>query len=443
MAIIFVPLQTSNHQQIEYYEGRNAALVFWAAVSAGLMPPLSWEEFDVAASMGFKVKLGAKIRQRNGIGSKLRKKIDFLAHNEPIITCFLLNLHRFGFSAMDISREILQFLHYHPQSSREDIASGTAFDGSDATMKRLIAAGIRAGNIVAEGKARATRYSLTPQAHLMMPLNLDTYFALNVDERQMQTAFNFSLIRDQLPLVRLFTDEEQERLQALQAEFRQHVAEMSEGEYRKEMERLGIDLSWKSSQIEGNTYSLLETERLLRESKTADGKTKEEAVMLLNHKDALRFVLDNPDYLQPLSVSRIEDIHRLLTKELSVDRGIRRRRVGITGTNYHPLDNEFQIREAMQAMCDVINGKSDVFEKSLLAIVLLSYIQAFSDGNKRTARITGNAILIANGYCPLSFRSVDSIDYKKAMLIFYEQNNLYAFKQIFIDQFEFAVREYF
>ena len=82
-------------------------------------------------------------------------------------------------------------------------------------------------------------------------------------------------------------------------------------------------------------------------------------------------------------------------------------------------------------------------EKALLTLVLLSYIQAFSDGNKRTARITSNAILIANGYCPLSFRSVDSIDYKKAMLIFYEQNNLYAFKQIFIDQFEFAVREYF
>ena len=69
--------------------------------------------------------------------------------------------------------------------------------------------------------------------------------------------------------------------------------------------------------------------------------------------------------------------------------------------------------------------------------------QNLVDGNKRTARITSNAILIANGYCPLSFRSVDSIDYKKAMLIFYEQNNLYAFKQIFIDQFEFAVREYF
>ena len=229
----------------------------------------------------------------------------------------------------------------------------------------------------------------------------------------------------------------------LQEEFRQHIEEMSENEYRKEMERLGIDLSWKSSQIEGNTYSLLETERLLRESKTADGKTKEEAVMLLNHKDALRFILDNPDYLQQLSISRIEDIHTLLTQELSVDKGIRHRRVGITGTNYHPLDNEFQIREALSDTCSLINAKSCVFEKALLALVLLSYIQAFSDGNKRTARITSNAILIANGYCPLSFRSVDSIDYKKAMLLFYEQNNIYAIKQIFISQYEFAVREYF
>jgi len=344
---------------------------------------------------------------------------------------------------MDISREILQYLHYHPQSSRDEIAKGTAFSGSDATIKRIIAAGVQKGDIIVEGKARATRYCLSSQAHLLMPLDLDTYFALDVDDRQVQTSFNFNLIREQLPAVRLFTDDEMEHLQELQTEFHRHISEMTDNEYRKEMERLGIDLSWKSSQIEGNTYSLLETERLLRESKTADGKTKEEAVMLLNHKDALRFILDNPDYLQTLTVSHIEDIHQLLTKELSVDTGIRHRRVGITGTNYHPLDNEFQIREALRDTCELINGKENIFEKALLALVLLSYIQAFSDGNKRTARITSNAILIANGYCPLSFRSVDSIDYKKAMLIFYEQNNICAFKQIFIEQFEFAVKEYF
>lgn len=251
------------------------------------------------------------------------------------------------------------------------------------------------------------------------------------------------MIREQLPTVTLFSDDELAYLQNLHGEFRKHVSEMTDNEYHKEMERLGIDLSWKSSQIEGNTYSLLETERLLRESKTADGKTKEEAVMLLNHKDALRFILDNPDYLLELTINHIEDIHQLLTKELSVDRGIRHRRVGITGTNYRPLDNEFQIREAMRDTCNLINSKGNVFEKALLTLLILSYIQAFSDGNKRTARITSNAILIANGYCPLSFRTIESIDYKKAMLIFYEQNNLYAFKQIFIEQFEFAVKEYF
>ena len=344
---------------------------------------------------------------------------------------------------MNESRDILQYLHYHPLSSRGDITAGTAFKGSDATLKRMIAAGIKAGDIVAEGKARATRYRLSPQAQLLMPLNLDTYFVLEVDERQVQSSYNFELINGLLAETRLFSDKEQSHLDALQDEFRQHVSELTDNEYRKEMERLGIDLSWKSSQIEGNTYTLLETERLLRESKTAEGKTREEAVMLLNHKDALSFVLDNPDYLKELTVSHIEDIHQLLTKELSIDKGLRRHRVGITGTNYHPLDNEFQIREAMRDACELINSKSNIFEKALLTLILLSYIQPFSDGNKRTARITSNAILIANNYCPLSFRSVDSIDYKKAMLIFYEQNNLYAFKQIFMEQFEFAVKEYF
>jgi len=344
---------------------------------------------------------------------------------------------------MNESRDILQYLHYHPLSSRGDITAGTAFKGSDATLKRVIAAGIKAGDIVAEGKARATRYRLSPQAQLLMPLNLDTYFSLEVDERQVHSSYNFELINGLLAETRLFSDKELAHLDALQDEFRQHVNELTDNEYRKEMERLGIDLSWKSSQIEGNTYTLLETERLLRESKTAEGKTKEEAVMLLNHKDALSFILDSPDYLQELTVSHIEDIHQLLTKDLSIDKGLRRHRVGITGTNYHPLDNEFQIREAMRDACKLINSKYNIFEKALLTLLLLSYIQPFLDGNKRTARITSNAILIANDYCPLSFRSIDSIDYKKAMLIFYEQNNLYAFKQIFIEQFEFAVKEYF
>ena len=344
---------------------------------------------------------------------------------------------------MTIDIEILQFLHYHPLSNRAEIMAGLMDAPSDSTMKRLLSAAAKEGNVETVGRGPATKYRLTPQAHVTMPLDLATYFDKDIDERVVQESFNFDLIREVLPKVEIFTKEELEVLTAAQKEFEKNTEGMTDLEYRKEMERLGVDLSWKSSQIEGNTYSLLETERLLKDKQTASGKTKEEAIMLLNHKDALDFVLDVPDYLKELSVHRIEDIHSILTKELGVDRNIRHRRVGITGTNYRPLDNEFQIREALEDTCTLVNGKNNVFEKALLTLVLLSYIQAFVDGNKRTARITSNAILIANGYCPISFRTVDSIDYKKAMLMFYEQNNIAAFKKIFIEQFLFAVKTYF
>ena len=279
---------------------------------------------------------------------------------------------------------------------------------SPATVKRILASLVENGSALVSGQGRATRYSVSPQAHVTMELNIDTYFQKETDEREVQTAFNFDLINETLPQVELFTAAEKERLSALQAQFTRNLEGISPTEYRKEMERLGIDLSWKSSQIEGNTYSLLETERLLKDKHTASGKTKEEAVMLLNHKDALDFVLADPEYLREISTRRIEELHTLLVKELDVDKGLRRRRVGITGTNYRPLDNEFQIREVLEDTCRLINGKENVFEKALLALVLLSYIQPFADGNKRTARITSNAILIANRYCPISFRSVDS-----------------------------------
>ena len=344
---------------------------------------------------------------------------------------------------MTRENEILQYLHYHPGSSRSEIEAGMNLTESPATVKRILASLVDNGSVLVSGQGRATRYSVSPQTHVTMELNIDTYFEKETDEREVQTSFNFDLINETLPNVELFTAEEKEHLNTLQAQFTRNLVGITPTEYRKEMERLGIDLSWKSSQIEGNTYSLLETERLLKDKQTASGKTKEEAVMLLNHKDALDFVLADPEYLRELSVRRIEELHTLLVKELDVDKGIRKRRVGVTGTNYRPLDNEYQIREALEDTCRLINSKENVFEKALLALVLFSYIQAFADGNKRTARITSNAILIANRYCPISFRSVDSVDYKKAMLVFYEQNNISAFKKIFIEQFAFAVNTYF
>jgi hypothetical protein len=343
----------------------------------------------------------------------------------------------------EINRIILQFLVENPGISSSELHNGVGQIVGYSTVKRLLHQLINEALVVTTGKGKGTRYSVSPSYFIIAPLDIDVYFQVEIDERKIKSVFDLNLIDYYLKHVSLFTKEELAKLEDLQHIFDKNTALLDEQQFNREFERLAIDLSWKSSQIEGNTYSLLETERLLKEQQTASGKTKDEATMLLNHKEAIDFILANHEFVIPLSISRIEDIHSILTKNLKIGRNIRKRRVGISGTNYRPLDNEFQIREALQAMCDLVNSKTNVFEKAILVLILISYIQPFEDGNKRTARIISNAILMNENHCPLSFRTVDSIDYKKAMLIFYEQNNIFPFKRIFIDQFEFAVKTYF
>lgn len=340
-------------------------------------------------------------------------------------------------------QEIIWFIKQKQGCSSTEVYENFADSISFATVKRLLVKLVEKKLLAKIGNGRSTKYSLSSSYEVLYPVDVELYFQKEIDERIINHTFNHQLISPVLASCELFTQDELSRLNDLQEQFQNNLRLLSLSERKIEFERLAIDLSWKSSQIEGNTYSLLETERLLKDKETASGKTKEEAVMLLNHKEAIDFISENPDYLIPLSVAKVENIHYLLIKELGIDKNLRRRRVGITGTNYQPLDNEFQIKEALTSMCALINNKENPFEKALLALVLISYIQPFADGNKRTARIVSNAILMNHNYCPISFRSVDSIEYKKAMLIFYEQNNISAFKSIFIAQFEFAVNTYF
>jgi hypothetical protein len=339
--------------------------------------------------------------------------------------------------------QILALFSRHDQLSVKDILGHFQNEVSRATLKRLLADWVAQGFLEAHGAGRSQTYRLTPKYTLLNPIHLETYFAREIDDRNSQSSFNFQLIEQIAALDSLFTSAETEDLKALHATFQQKFARLSSYQQQREMERLAIDLSWKSSQIEGNTYSLLETERLLKDRETAAGKTQEEANMLLNHKTAIDFVLNEPSYIWPLTVRAIEDVHSLLVKDLGVPRNIRQGTVGITGTNYKPLDNEHQLKEAMQRMCTLLNARGDVLERAFLALALLSYIQPFEDGNKRTARIISNALLLQAGYCPISYRTADSIHYKKAMLLFYEQNNISAVKAMFIDQYAFAVKTYF
>lgn len=341
-------------------------------------------------------------------------------------------------------KSIVDYLKTHPGSSSKEIYDGTSVGlVSYVTLQRMLKGFVENNLLAAKGLGKGTKYDVSVAYQVIHEINIDEYFVQEIDERTIRKNFNHDLIIHVLNKIDLFSKEELEKLNGLQHIYEAKVAQLNEREYNLELEKLAIDLSWKSSQIEGNTYSLLETERLLKEKETAAGKTKDEAVMLLNHKEAIDFLVTHQNFVKPLMLNTIEDIHSILIKELDISRNIRKRGVGITGTNYRPLDNEFQIKEALEEMCGLINLRENVFEKALLALLIISYIQPFDDGNKRTARIVSNSLLMVNHYCPISFRTIDSTEYKMAMLIYYEQNNISAFKKIFINQFEFAVNTYF
>ncbi len=346
---------------------------------------------------------------------------------------------------MDINirqQEILDIVKNNIISSRLEIKEQLSQDISMPTLNRDLAYLVDKNYLIKQGKGRSISYSLSPFYTLFAPYETSEYFDIDPDARDAKTTFNFDL----LPLLKdtdLLEPSEKEMLEELKIKYQENIKNYPQNLYQKELERLTIELSWKSAQIEGNTYSLLETELLFKEKEEAKGKPKEDAIMLLNHKKALDYILLHKDLADTINLKSIEEIHSLLIGDLNVSRNIRTRTVGIVGSAYKPIDNEHQIKENIEAMCEAINQKDNGFEKALLAIALISYIQPFEDGNKRTARMVSNALLINYGACPLSYRSTDALEYKKAMLLFYEQNNLRAFKDIFIQQNIFSAKNYF
>lgn len=339
-------------------------------------------------------------------------------------------------------QQIIALITRHGELAISDLKNRLDEEVSQVTLNRDLAQLVANQILVKTGQGRATAYILSRSYVLYAPIDMDTYFQKEPDQRQALTGFQFDLLQT-LKDTPLFSSSELAELEILRKEYQQNITTLSPVLYQKELERLTIELSWKSAQIEGNTYSLLETEKLFLEKIAAKNKSKQEATMLLNHKYALDYLLQHHDLTASVTIRTIEDVHSLLLKELGVERNIRSRSVGITGTVYRPLDNEFQIREQLQTVCEVINARESGFEKALLMILLISYLQPFEDGNKRTARMMGNAFLINIGMCPLSYRNIDSLDYKKAMLLFYEQNHLAMFKQLFLEQNQFVVKNYF
>ena len=340
---------------------------------------------------------------------------------------------------------ILELFRSSPTLSSRDVLrllGQKAVKTSLVTVKRDLAQLAQLSLIQAQGKGRSVTYSQTAEGRLLAPLDVHAYCQEEPDKRAAMAQYDFSLIH-QASEVSLFSQDELARLQQATGAYRTKAQGISESLNKKELERFIIELSWKSSKIEGNTYTILDTERLIREGIEAAGRSREESVMILNHKRAFQFVIEQKDYFsRTLKLSLVEELHNILVADLEIDSGLRTAPVGITGTRYRPLDNLFQIREAVDALLDLINSKPLAYEKSLLVQALVPYIQPFADGNKRTSRLLANALLIAQNCAPLSYRSVDEDSYKEAILTFYETGNITGLKQIFIEQYLFSAANY-
>ena len=315
------------------------------------------------------------------------------------------------------------------------------FEVTERTLQRDINDLIEAGLIQRQGEARAITYNATTMGRLNLYLPDQQLEQLFAKEDRPELPYDFERL-DTLSTVTLFTPDEQHQLDVYNSIFQAKLTNVPNDILRRERERITIELSWKSSQFEGNTYSLIETETLLKEGIPASGKTLEETTMVLNHKKALDFSEHHTDlFAGELQVQTVIDLHKLLAEGL-FDYGLRKRLVGITGSAYKPLDNSFQIQEELERLCVVINTKQSVYEKALLAFTYICYLQPFNDGNKRTGRILANAILFAHDSFPLSLRAVDVSTYKLAILAFYELATLGNAKQVFTHQAKFAAENY-
>jgi len=203
---------------------------------------------------------------------------------------------------------------------------------------------------------------------------------------------------------------------------------------RQVMDRLMIDLSWNSSRLEGNTYSLLETQRLLAFGESADGKASHEAQMILNHKAAIEMLADDADQID-FNCYTICNLHALLADGLLQDpKAIGRVRslaVGISGTVFHPLAVPQLVEEKFEIILQKSRSIRNPLEQAFFAMVHLPYLQPFEDVNKRVSRLAANIPLIRQNLCPLSFVDVDLKDYVGGLLGIYELNRVEYLRDVF------------
>ena len=209
--------------------------------------------------------------------------------------------------------------------------------------------------------------------------------------------------------------------------------------------RLLIDLSWASSRLEGNSYTHLDTERLIHFGEVAEGKDAIETQMILNHKEAIEYLVRHPEELAVDAKSIIE-LHALLSDSLLPDPmacgRLRRCSVGIGASVYQPLAVPQSIEEIFHHVIDMAAEIQHPLEQAFFLMVHLPYLQPFEDVNKRVSRLAANIPLILHNLCPLSFLDVPERDYVDAMLGVYELNRIELLRDVFVQAYARSCQQY-
>ena len=332
---------------------------------------------------------------------------------------------------------ILDYIAAHTGAGREDIRKDVAPDVSETTMWRTLKRLTDEGKLTVAGKARATGYTIAGsalvRAYLQTPYN-----------RRPPKTYNNEFLDGYVP----------DRTFYLTTPDREHLHEagrpagppLPAGTYaRRILERLLVDLSWASSRMEGNTYSILETEQLVRFGEEATGKDRKEAVMILNHKEAIQYVVDN---IGAIGINRrdICNIHALLSDGLLIDPAmvgrLRRLPAGISHSSYTPLKDEFAIEEEFRIIIEKAGAITDPFEQSFFLLVHIPYLQAFDDVNKRTSRIASNIPLLKADLAPMSFITMDDGTYINGLIGIYEINNVSLLREVYINAYLASAENY-
>jgi len=352
-------------------------------------------------------------------------------------------------------RGIDEVLNAHPEGVSLKFISDALGDNTPRrTMQHLLHYLVEHGRAATEGQRRGMKYFPAP-VHAgaaieaeMLPLSKS---ALDIQKYVSQPLIARKVVgysRNFLDSYRpnksaYLSEEERARLHEIGAV--PMVAQPAGTYARKILDRLLIDLSWNSSRLEGNTYSLLDTRRLIDFGKEAQGKDSVEAQMILNHKDAIEFLVDNADEIG-FNRFTIRNLHGLLANNLLPDPQaagrLRSMEVAITQSAFQPLSVPQLIEECFDQILNTAAAIKDPFEQSFFVMVHLPYIQAFDDVNKRVSRLAANIPLIKANLVPLTFTDVPRSLYTQAMFGVYEMNKIELLRDIYLWAYKRSAERY-